>query len=172
MADMEPTDLLADAFGRIPALVEGVLKGLGAAELNRRPGGEGNSIAWLVWHLSRVQDDHLSDVAGTDQQWISAGFKDRFGFGLQPEDTGYGHSHDQVSAVQVESGSLLQEYYQAVQAKTLEFLNGLDKAALDRIVDDSWDPSVSLGVRLVSVLQDCLMHVGQAAYVRGLPPGR
>ncbi len=166
---MEPTDLLMDAFGRIGSVVEGVLKRQGPVELNRRPGGQGNSIAWLVWHLTRVQDDHISDAAGTDQLWISAGFKDRFGFVLQRDDTGYGHSHDQVSAVQVESGVLLQEYFQAVQARTLKYLKGLDTAALDRVIDDSWDPAVSLGVRLVSVIQDCLMHAGQAAYVRGLP---
>ncbi|MBG0739809.1 DUF664 domain-containing protein [Paeniglutamicibacter antarcticus] len=166
---MEPTELLTDAFGRIGSAVDGVLKGLDAADLNRRPGGHGNSVAWLVWHLARVQDDHIADAAGREQLWAAGGFRDRFGFGLQPEDTGYGHSHDQVDAVRVESAALLTEYYHAVQGRTMEYLQELDGAALDRIVDESWDPAVSLGTRLVSVLQDCLMHVGQAAYVRGLP---
>ena len=39
---------------------------------------------------------------------------------------------------------------------------------LDRIVDTSWDPPVTLGVRLISVLSDDLQHAGQAAFVRGV----
>ncbi|MCY0906622.1 mycothiol transferase [Arthrobacter sp. H14-L1] len=166
---MEPIEVLTDAFGRIGSAVNGVLKGLDAADLNRRPGGQGNSIAWLVWHLTRVQDDHIADAAGREQQWAVAGFRDRFGFVLQPEDTGYGHSHEQVDVVRVDSAEMLSEYYQSVQRRTMEYLQELDGAALDKIIDESWDPPVSLGARLVSVLQDCLMHVGQAAYVRGLP---
>jgi hypothetical protein len=41
-------------------------------------------------------------------------------------------------------------------------------ADLDRVVDKRWDPPVTLGVRLVSVVDDDAQHVGQAAYVRGL----
>jgi Protein of unknown function (DUF664) len=57
-----------------------------------------------------------------------------------------------VAAVQVDSGELLVGYYDA---------------DLARIVDRSWDPPVSLGVRLVSVIADDLQHAGQAAFVRG-----
>jgi hypothetical protein len=36
------------------------------------------------------------------------------------------------------------------------------------VVDASWDPPVTLGVRLVSVISDDLQHAGQAAYLRGM----
>lgn len=166
---MLPSDLLTDAFNRIPGSVTSVLDGLGPDELNRRPGGSGNSIAWLIWHLIRVQDDHLADASGQEQVWTADGFVDRFGFTLDAGDTGYGHNPRQVSAVRVESGELLGEYQQAVAARTLEFVQSLDAGDLDRVVDESFTPPVTLGVRLVSVVGDCLMHAGQAAYVRGLP---
>jgi uncharacterized damage-inducible protein DinB len=168
MASMKTSEVLADAFGRIGDSVAGVLKGLGAEALNRRPGGTGNSIAWLVWHLTRVQDSHIADAAGREQVWISQGFAARFGFDLAPAGTGYGHSPAQASRVRVDSGELLAEYHRAVLAVTLAFVADLDGPELDRVVDTAWDPPVTLGVRLVSVLQDCLMHAGQAAYVRGL----
>jgi uncharacterized damage-inducible protein DinB len=171
MAHMLPSDLLSDAFDRISGSVSSVLDTLGPEELNRRPGGSGNSISWLVWHLTRVQDDHLAEVSGREQVWTEAGFVDRFGFGLGAADTGYGHGTGQVSAVTVDSPALLLEYHRAVADRTLEFVRGLSAADLDRIVDTRWDPPVTLGVRLISVVGDCLMHTGQAAYVRGLPSG-
>jgi len=166
---MKSSDILADAFQRIGGSVEAVLKGLGSEQLNRRPGGRGNSIAWLIWHLSRIQDDHIASAGGLEQVWTAQGFAGRCGFSLDPHDTGYGHSSEQVSSVQVDSGDLLLEYHRAVLAQTLAFVGPLDGADFDRIVDEAWDPPVSLGVRLVSVVTDCLQHVGQAAYVRGLP---
>lgn len=63
---------------------------------------------------------------------------------------------------------LLDDYQLAVHARTLDYLSGLADADLDRIVDERWDPPVTPGARLVSVLNDATQHVGQASYVRGL----
>jgi uncharacterized damage-inducible protein DinB len=165
---MKFNDLLADAFGRIQERVHEVLEGLDPDQLAERPGGNGNSIAWLIWHLTRVQDDHIADVAGVEQRWTSGGWAELFDLPLDTHETGYGHTSDQVSAVTVESGSLLAEYFDAVHRQSLEFIGPLTEDELDRIVDTRWDPHVTLGVRLVSVIDDCLEHVGQAAYVKGL----
>ena len=166
---MESSELLEDAFGRIGTGVEAVLDGLEPERLNRRPGGSGNSIAWLLWHLARAQDEQLADVAGAESVWSSGGYAERFGFDLDPADTGYGHTSEQVSAVHLDSTGLLRECHQAVLAASLEFVRGLDGAALDAVVDRSWNPPVTLGVRLVSIVEDCLQHGGQAAYIKGLP---
>lgn len=160
-------ELLLDAFGRIRETVEGTLEGLDGAVLAERRNGTGNSIAWLVWHLGRVEDAQVAAAAGLEQVWTSQGFKDRFGLPLSGRDTGYGHTSEQVDAVQAEAGLLL-EYYDAVHRQTAGFLETLTDADLDRIVDRRWDPPVTLGVRLVSTLADCLQHIGQAAYAKGL----
>lgn len=160
--------MLDDAFGRIDTVVSGVLEGLDQGKVNWRPGGVGNSISWLIWHLVRIQDEQIADVAGGDSVWRTAAYAPRFAFALDEADTGYGHSSLQVDAVRVTDLELLREYHQAVLAQSLGFLRGLDNAEFNKIVDERWDPAVTLGVRCVSIVDDCLQHAGQAAYVKGL----
>jgi hypothetical protein len=165
---MTSAELLVDAFGRIREVVHRVVDGLTPEQLALRVDPEANSIAWLVWHLTRIQDDHVADVANTEQVWRSQGWVERFGLPLDPRDTGYGHRADDVTAVQVDSGELLVGYHDAVHQQTTRYVSQLKDADLARIVDRSWDPPVTLGVRLVSVIADDLQHAGQAAFVRGI----
>jgi uncharacterized damage-inducible protein DinB len=162
------TDLLTDALGRIHEVVHDAVDGLNADELAYRADGTSNSIAWLVWHLSRITDDHIADAAGTEQVWITGGWVDRFGLPFGPRATGYGHGGDDVAAVQVKSPELLTAYFDAVHEETRRFVQGLSEADLDRVVDESWDPPVTLAVRLISVISDDLQHGGQAAFLRGI----
>jgi uncharacterized damage-inducible protein DinB len=169
---MTIAELLTDAFGRIRETVHRAVDGLTAGQLTYRPEPGANSIAWLVWHLTRIQDDHIADVAGTGQVWTSGAsgstWADRFGLPFAASATGYGDGPEAVAAVQVKSGELLTAYYDAVHQQTLGYIQGLTEADLDRVVDKSWDPPVTLGVRLVSVISDDLQHAGQAAYLRGI----
>lgn len=165
---MHANDILIDAYGRIQEEVHAAVDGLTPDQLHARPAADANSVAWLVWHLTRVQDDHVGGAAGLDQVWLAQGWEKRFGLDLPAEDTGYGHTAAQVGKVRVESAGQLTGYYDAVHDQTLAYLRGLTAEDYDRIVDERWDPPVTLGVRLVSVLSDDLEHAGQAAYVRGL----
>ena len=165
---MDAADLLVDAFGRIRDSVHEAVAGLTAEQLTTRPDDRANSIAWLVWHLTRIQDDHVADAAGAEQLWHRNGWMERFALPFEPLATGYGHTPDDVAAVRVDSPDLLTGYHDAVHERTTAYLAGLSTADLDRVVDDSWDPPVTLGVRLVSVVNDDMQHVGQAAFVRGL----
>ncbi|WP_433479042.1 mycothiol transferase [Spirillospora sp. CA-142024] len=168
---MTSAQLLTDAFDRIQQVVHGAAGGLPARRLAERPAERGNSIAWLVWHLTRIQDDHVADAAGTAQVWTEDGWADRFGLPLDPSDTGYGHNAAQVAAVQVESADLLTGYHDAVHDRTVRYVASLTDDDLSRVVDRAWDPPVTLAVRLISVVSDDLQHAGQAAYVRGLLKG-
>jgi len=169
---MDVAQLLTDAFGRIPDGVHRVVEGLDPDDLAARPAADANSVAWLVWHLTRVEDDHLADAFDLPQVWDSEGWEQRLGLDLPPGSTGYGHTSAQVAAVRVDDGALLTGYHDAVHARTLGLVAGLTPADLDRVVDTSWTPHVTLGVRLVSVVNDATQHLGQAAYVRGLLVGR
>ncbi|MGW0969290.1 mycothiol transferase [Streptomyces sp. NPDC002516] len=161
-------DILIDGFGRVREEVHTAVGGLAPEGLNARPGEDANSVSWLVWHLTRVQDDHVADAAGTEQVWLTGDWAKRFGLDLPRADTGYGHTSAKVARVRVESGDLLLGYYDAVHERTLEFIGGLAAHDFERVVDERWDPPVTLGVRLISILSDDLQHVGQAAYARGL----
>jgi uncharacterized damage-inducible protein DinB len=165
---MNSAGMLADAFGRIRGVVYSAVDGLSPGQLIERPGGDANSVAWLVWHLTRIQDDHVAGVAGRQQVWEAKGWAERFGLPFAVTDTGYGHTSEQIDAVRVPSGDLLTGYHDAVYEQTTRFLQNLNDFDFDEIVDPRWDPPVTLGVRLVSVISDDLQHAGQAAYVAGL----
>jgi Protein of unknown function (DUF664) len=164
---MRIAEQLVDAFDRVRDAVHPSVQGLTPEQLAVRLDPEANSIAWLVWHLTRIQDDHVSAVAGEEQAWTAEGWADRFGLPLDPGDTGYGHGPGDVDAVRA-GADLLAGYYDAVHRRTVGYLSGLADTDLDRVVDASWDPPVTLGVRLVSVIADDLQHAGQAAFVRGI----
>ena len=162
-------ELLADAFGRIREDVTSAVDGLDEQTLARRPDGDdgpGNSIAWTVWHLTRVQDDHLAEAFGTDQVWPQ-GWSARFGLPFTDDATGYAHSSTEVDAVRAEAVLLIQ-YHDAVTEQTLRLLDGVTDSELERILPATWGEGVSLGARLVSVVGDDMQHIGQAAYLRGL----
>jgi hypothetical protein len=161
-------DLLNDALSRIGDSARDVVDGLSADELNARVDGRSNSIAWLVWHATRVQDAHVAEAFGVDQVWTTNGWAQRFGLDLAPADTGYGHSSDEVAKVQVDDPALLTGYLDDTLALTTRLVGDLSEGDLDRVVDERWDPAVTLGVRLVSVVDDDVQHLGQAAFLRGL----
>ncbi|HET6737820.1 MAG TPA: DUF664 domain-containing protein [Kribbella sp.] len=164
---MKTSELLLDAHSRVQEVLHDVVTGLDDKTLATRPGDTANSIAWLVWHLTRVQDDHLADAGEYEQVHTADGWSERLGLPLDAADTGYAHTSDQVGLVKLSADQLL-GYYDAVHARTVEFLKTVTDEGLDRIVDRRWTPAVTLGVRLVSVIDDCAQHAGQAAYVKGL----
>jgi uncharacterized damage-inducible protein DinB len=164
---MTPAELLIDAFERIDKTAAAAIDGLTDDQLAARPAPEANSIAWLVWHLARVQDDHVADVSGTEQVWTAQDFVTRFDLPFDSGATGYGMNSEEVGHVRV-GAELLADYVHAVHDATVAYLATVTSEDLDRIVDERWDPPVTLGVRLVSVVSDDLQHAGQAAYARGL----
>jgi uncharacterized damage-inducible protein DinB len=165
---MEINELLAELYGRIPDEIHAAVDGLDAEALATIPEPGANSVGWLVWHLTRVQDHHIAELLDEEQLWIVDGWAVRFGVEPDPHDTGYGHTPAQVAAFRPDGPQVLLDYYDAVAARTDAFIGGLTAADLDRVVDRRWDPPVTLGVRLVSVADDDIQHAGQAAYARGL----
>lgn len=167
-------DLLIDGFGRIQENVAGVLHGLTPEQLTYRVTADANPVSWLIWHLTRVQDDHVAAAFGEKQVWSTGSWATRFGLPAEMMDHGYGHTSSQVATVAAAtaSASLLLEYHEATYAQSVKLVSEVTDADLDRVVDTRWTPHVTLGVRLVSVLDDDMQHAGQAAYVRGLLPKR
>jgi uncharacterized damage-inducible protein DinB len=168
---VDSSGVLIDGFDRIAQTVHRVLDDLSPEAIVFRVDEEANTIGWLIWHLTRVQDDHLADVMQAEQVWLSAGWVGQFGLPFDLAATGYGQSSQNVAAIRA-SAELLGGYHDAVHDQTVEYLGTLRDGDLDRVVDTRWNPPVTLGVRLISVISDSLQHVGQAAYVRGLAERR
>ncbi|MEA9984643.1 mycothiol transferase [Subtercola sp. RTI3] len=160
-------DILVDGFTRVSESVHRVLNGLTDDELTARVDPGANTIAWLIWHLTRVQDDHLAGVAGTEQLYTASGWYERLGLASSPRATGYGMSAEEVGAVSGFTAGQIGAYFDAVHEQTVGWVRLLEDEQLDRVVDDAYDPPVTLAARLVSVINDATQHVGQAAFVRG-----
>jgi uncharacterized damage-inducible protein DinB len=165
---MRSRDLLLYGYEQIQQNLRAALSGLAPEQLEHRPAPDANSIAWLAWHLARGQDAQIAAVAGHEQVWTAEGWADRCDLPFPAAANGYGFTSAQVAQVRGLTADQLLDYAAAVHARTAEFLAGLSDDDLDRVVDEHWDPPVTLGVRLMSILSDDLQHVGQAAYVRGL----
>ena len=165
---MDVAALLLELYGRIPPLARDVVEGLDLDQLAEAPADGANPIGWLVWHLARVQDHHMSEILDADQIWVDDGWAAHFGLAPDPSNIGYGHSPTQVLAVRPDRPGVLMEYLDAVDRRTRPILQDVTPADLERIVDRRWDPPVTLGVRLISIADDSLQHLGQAAYLRGL----
>jgi hypothetical protein len=165
---MDGIGLLTDGFQRATQGVHEAVDGLDIAGLVWRPDADANPIGWLVWHLSRIQDAHLAEITGREQVWTTADWATRFGLPAGAMDHGYGHTSEEVGALLPDDPDTLLAYHDAVAAAVAQDLETLDADALDRVIDENYDPPVTLAVRLVSVLDDALEHVGQVGYVRGL----
>ena len=163
---MDVRGVLTEGFGRITELYAGVAEGLDQDQLRHRPGGTGNPIGWLLWHLARVQDHHVAGLSGQPQVWEQ--WQERFGLPNDTDDIGYGHTSEQVDAIRIEDPQLLVDYHLEVTLATARYLQTVDEKELEREVDQNWDPPVTAGQRLISIQGDCLQHLGQAAYVKGL----
>ena len=166
-------ELLRDSFTRLIEHVDELTDGLTEEAASYQPTPQANSIGWLIWHSARVQDIQVCDIAKTladgrsdkprsEDIWMRDGWVVRFGLDLPRDDTGYGHSADAVVKVRA-SAELLAGYYHAVHDMTLEFVETMTDADLERIVDRRWDPPVTASARLVSIVDDCAQHLGQAA---------
>lgn len=165
---MKPNEVLVEIFSRVAEHVHEAVDGLDTETLRTPPEPGTNPIGWLVWHSARGEDYQIAEVAGHDQIWVTGDWANRFGVTPDPDNMGYGHSWQEVMAIRPESAEALIEYYDAVAERTRSFLESLTAADLDRVVDERWDPPVTLGVRLVSIVDDTIQHTGQATYARGL----
>jgi hypothetical protein len=166
---MDAKDLMLEALGRIRSVLQRSLADLTLDEIHRQPQAGANSIAWLAWHLTRVQDVAISGLSGQEQAWISQGWHARFDMAPDLDNDGYGDTPEQVAALRVPSAQLLLDYHDSVQARSQAYVKELGPADFDRTLDQpQWQPLPTVGVRLVSVLSDNLQHAGQAAYLRGL----
>ena len=169
---MEWHDLLIDGYSRIPEFLGNVLKGLTQEDLDWQPRHDCNSIGWLVWHLTRQQDAQVASLTGEEQLWIKDRWYARFNRQPDLKDIGFGHTLEEVSAFYSPSVRTLLDYNLAVIERSKLYIRSLSKTDLDRKLDEPWfQPLPTVGVRLISILDDSVLHAGQAAYVRGLRQG-
>lgn len=170
---MEWYDLLADGYGRVLEFLENVLDGLNKDDLNWQPHQDCNSIGWLTWHLTRQHDAQMASLMGKEQLWIKEKWCAKFNRPADLHDIGFGHTPAQVAAFESPDIQTLLDYHRAVLERSKQYFLILSVTDLDQEIDEPWfQPLPTVGVRLISILEDSLLHAGQAAYVRGLRQGK
>lgn len=164
---MDVAEIYTEAVGRVSEQVPGILEGLEVDDLAWMPAPGSNSIAWLLWHLTRVADEYSALYAEKPTRWTDGGWYDRFALPFGPDAHGYGFTAEEVAMVRTSADNLA-GYFGDVEPVLVGFLGSLTPEALDRVVDTEWDPPVTLGVRMVSIVDDMVQHIAQAAYLRGM----
>lgn len=158
--------ILAGGFDAVREVVHTTLDGVAEETLTRRLDADANSLGWLVWHLTRVQDDMVCAALGLEQLWVAGGWDARFGMAGDLT-TGEGHTSIEVARVHADAATLL-AYHDAVHARTSAALEAVDDARLDEPLAVAGGPATTVGAYLLGALGGDLQHAGQAAFVRGI----
>lgn len=166
---MQWQQLIINIYERMSQEMERSLDGLSLNDMNRQPSTDTSSIGWLAWHLTRVQDRAIADLARGVQLWVRDEWHSKFNRPPDPQDFGFGHSLEDLAAFKSPDAQILLDYYHAVFERSKHYISSLSEIDLDREVDHPKFPTVA--ARLVGIVNDNYQHVGQIAYVRGLLKG-
>ena len=154
-------------------MIDVALETLDDSLLARQPAEDCNSVAWIMWHMSRVVDTFIhTRLQGSPQLWLECGWAQKFGMDADPEDRGVGWTGEQVSAWKVPAKDVQLGYYNAVKAAAEKYISSLSDADLQviSVIPPTLEPR-SVAAALGQMTWDAVAHGGQIAYLRGLYQG-
>jgi len=165
MPTQQPTTIMLDCFTRVHESLHRVFADVTEDELTREPHPP---MGWLAWRFTRVIDNNVSRLTGRDQLWIADGWHARFSMEPLPNDFGRGltHTREQVSAFRA-NRELVLGYHDATHERTVAYLDSLRPEDYDRELDEpQYQPLPTIGVRLVSLLDNAMQNMGQISYLK------
>lgn len=169
---MNYLDMLCEEIDRARERFLRMLEGVSLEEANSFPVADitpqVKSLTWLTWHTARELDLQIAHLAKTETIWVEQLFEDKFSFEVGQDEDGWNHTLEQAKKIVVDDFTDLKTYLNASCDFAITYLKSLEEASFDAVVDDSWTPPVTRGVRLVSIIDDAAMHSGQAIYARRL----
>lgn len=164
------TDLLIDDLNRAYERFERAFEGVSVEQANSFPAAQMapqiKSMTWILWHTAMVLDIQIAELAGTE--WLyKQGWQEKLPKN-GTQNPSWMHTLEEAQTITVDSFDDLFAYFKAARDQAVTYMNSLTEESLDDIVDESWTPAVTRGVRLVSTLDDITMHSGQVFYARRL----
>ncbi len=128
---MAATDVIKTALERNWGMVDRALEGLDDVTLAQQPNANSNSVAWLLWHMTRVVDTFVnSRLQSKPQLWVQDGWHQKFGMNDDPGQTGQGMSSEDLAAWTTPSRDVLLGYFEAVKTGARDYLTSLTDADL------------------------------------------
>lgn len=164
---MNAMELSRDTLLRAQERLEETLDQMTVAEANQMPHPLIKSVTWLMWHTARELDLQISQLKNSESLWQNK-WSARFALDLPDDTEEWHHTPEEAAKVVVSDKSILSAYLEASISLAEEYLLNLDESSLQDVVDDSWEVPVTRQVRLVSIIDDAVMHSGQAVYTRRL----
>ncbi|MGG5370295.1 DinB family protein [Enterococcus sp. AZ196] len=169
---MENTQFAMEMLDRAQERFEDTFAQMTTEEANEMPAPLIKSVIWLMWHTARELDMQISDLNGTEYLWTSAGWSEKFALDLPDDTEDYRHTPEEAAKVIVTDRQLVRDYLSASVEFTKQYLDKLDEGSLAEVIDTNWDPPVTRQVRIISAIDDAVMHSGQAVYTRRLVLGK
>jgi hypothetical protein len=165
------------------------LKGLSGSQMRLIPRNREHSIAWILWHLSRIEDVTMNLlVAGSPQVLLSQGWHERMGIGTQNTGNDMAAVGTMEFSAKINLGTL-RLYRLSVGRQTREIAKQLSPEDLKRKVDpvslqhivqeravdekngdllDYWSRLTVAGLLLMPPTRHNFIHLNEALGIRHL----
>ena len=168
---MNETQLTIETLQRAQERFEETLAQMSIAEANTMPEPLIKSVTWLIWHTAREIDLQISALADQEPLWL-ADWTKRFALDLPDDTEDWRHTPEEAAKVIVNQKELLVDYLSASVELAVNYLQSIDETSLSEVIDENWTPAVTRQARIVSIVDDAVMHSGQAVYTRRLVIGK
>ena len=168
---MKETQLTIETLQRAQERFEETLAQMSIAEANTVPEPLIKSVTWLIWHTAREIDLQISALADQEPLWL-ADWTKRFALDLPDDTEDWRHTPEEAAKVIVNQKELLVDYLSASVELAVNYLQSIDETSLSEVIDENWTPAVTRQARIVSIVDDAVMHSGQAVYTRRLVIGK
>ncbi|HFX3786642.1 MULTISPECIES: DinB family protein [Enterococcus] len=169
---MKETQLTIETLQRAQERLEETLAQMTVEEANTMPEPLIKSVTWLMWHTAREIDLQISALADRQPLWLQAHFSEQFALELPDDTEDWRHTPEEAAKVIVNQKELLLDYLSASMALAIDYLQSIDETSLSEVIDENWTPAVTRQARIVSIIDDAVMHSGQAVYTRRLVIGK
>lgn len=164
---MDAKELLLRSLEESNGYLTRALNGLTQEEATWSPSPECNSIAFILWHMTRVEDFFVNRVIRREKElYETKKWQEKLGTPVKA----YGYTVEELRAWPAPKLEILREYANSVRESTLAFLNSISPERLSEVPRPDRSPD-SIGVTLGHVTTEIALHVGQIAYLRGVKRG-
>ena len=168
---MKGAKILSDMLEMSDSLVRRALEGLTDADLIKRPSDQDNTIGWLMWHKTRVEDIAFADASGEEQFWISDKWHEKFGMEPNPGQMGFRGFARTSDEPRVQERKTFSATPTPFGRARLRCWRASRPRTSTRKSPPRWARPSKSGTTSGRVAADNIQHGGQICYLRGFITG-